>query len=104
MSKNIIAPVVNAFQADIDLALATLVSLNLKGERPTAAMAFLSATTDDEREAATDEFSPGFIRRGLRQLAIRCEKDGNQAAADAFWALRDDIDPEGVEIFRIVAA
>ena len=103
MSKNTNTAVANAFQADIDLALATLNTLNLKGERPTAARAFLEATSDDEREAACEEFGYGFIRRGLRQLAIRAEKDGNQNAADAFWALRDDIDPDGVEVFRIAA-
>lgn len=101
MSKN---TTTNGFTADITTARLTLEGLNLKGERPAAVLAFLQAETDDERLAVVESRGAGMIRRGLRQIANRFERKGDQDLADVFWALRDDIDEEDDTVFVIEAA
>lgn len=92
----------NYFTNDITAARSIFEGLGLKGERATAAAAFLAAETDDDRQAVVDVFSAGMVRRGLRQIARRLERKDDDNA-DLFWRLRDDIDPDDGEVFRVDA-
>lgn len=97
------AAITNTFTADLSTALEVFNTLNLKGVRPQAVRAFLEAKSDEQREDAVAEFGAGMTRRGLRQIAQRFERKGAQETADVFWALRDDIDEETGEVFRVEA-
>lgn len=94
----------NTFTNDLSVARKALEPLNLKGVRPAAVKAFLDAKTDDDREDAVSEHGAGMVRRGLRQLAQRFDRKGDEETADVFWALRDDIDEETGDVFRVEAA
>lgn len=84
------------FTVDVASALNTYNSLNRKnGVRPVAVIAFLSATTDDERQDAVDEHGAGIVRRGLREAAVYFAAHDDADNAEVFWALRDDIDIDG---------
>lgn len=95
---------INQFQQDLNIAAETMAALNLKGVRPQAVVAFVTATSDEERLTVVESHGAGLIRRGLRQVARRMERKGNQDVADTFWALRDDIDEEDETVFQIEAA
>jgi hypothetical protein len=94
----------NTFNNDLTVARKAMESLNLKGLRPQAVRAFLEATTDDQREDAVAEWGAGMVRRGLRQIAQRFDRKQDEETADVFWALRDDIDEETGDVFRVEAA
>lgn len=94
----------HTFNNDITSALEVLNTLNLKGERPQAVRAFLEAKTDNEREDAVSEWGAGMVRRGLRQIAQRFDRKQDEETADVFWALRDDIDEETGDVFRVEVA
>lgn len=86
-------------QFDIDTAREALAGLTFKGRRPAAALEFIQATTDQDRQDVVDGLGAGLIRRGLRQLATRMERVGNQQGADSLRALRDDIDESDGTVF-----
>lgn len=90
----------NFFNNDITAARLIFEGLGLKGERPNAVAAFLAAETDDDRQAVVDVLGAGMVRRGLRQIAQRLDRKGDDSA-DLFWRLRDDIDPDDGEVFRV---
>ncbi len=100
MSKNI-TTTTNGFESDLLVARMAVSALNLKGQRPAAVAEFLTATTDDERQAVVEHRGAGLVRRGLRQFARRFDRKGDTETADVFWALRDDIDEEDDTVFRI---
>jgi len=64
-----------------------------------AATAFAAAETDEAQEAVLAKHSPGYIRKGLRQWALRLERAAERAtsedaaeleqAALQAWALRE---------------
>lgn len=94
MASNITT--VNPFIADITVALDALNSLKRdKGIRPAAARAFLEADGDEARVLAVEVHGAGVVRRGLREAAVFFDAHGQSEIADAFWALRDDIDIDG---------
>lgn len=92
----------NTFTQDLTIAREVFPTLHLKGERPMAVKEFLDAQTDDDRQNVVDGLGAGLIRRGLRQIAQRMDKVDHDKA-DVFWALRDDIDPDG-EVFHLDVA
>lgn len=79
------------FVADIDVVREVMATLNLKGARPTAVLAYVEAEDDTARQEVLDRIGGGMIRRGLRQIAARLDRQGDPNAA-AFWSLRADID------------
>lgn len=86
------ANITTEFAFIVTAAKAAVESLNLKGSRSTAAIAFIEADDDFTREAVVESYGAGKVRRGLRQLA-RAQKDAD--VAGTFYAMRDLIDTDG---------
>jgi hypothetical protein len=85
---------VNNLTTDLARAHEIMVEVNPKAERLLVVKEFTAPeTTDQEREDFTFTYTPGVVRRGFRQMALRMEKAGRTDDAEVFWALRDDIDP-----------
>lgn len=79
----------------LDAARAAYGSLKRgKGQRPQATLAFLNATTDDERDAAIEQWGAGFVRRGLHEASVYFTRKGDTEVANAFEALRDSIEED----------
>lgn len=93
---------IDGFTADLNIARKVMERNPQSSKRVVLVKGFLSKTTDEARQEFVDEHAAGEVRRELRQMAIRCERAGNQDEADAFWALRDDIDEDG-DVFRLDA-
>ena len=84
---------INTLATDLATANKVMIATAPKAERlQVVALMVNPNTTDEEREDFTVTYTPGYVRRGFRQMALRLEKAGNQDVADVFWALRDDID------------
>lgn len=79
------------FASDLAIAVEVFPSLNLKGVRPTVAGRFILADNDEDRQAVLNEVGGGLVRRGLRQIAIRLDREDRASDGAAFWSLRDDI-------------
>jgi len=63
-----------------------------KGLRAQSVIEFLTATTNDERDAVIEEWGSDYIRRGLREAAIVFDAKDDAETANNFWLLRDSID------------
>jgi hypothetical protein len=66
-----------------------------KGQRPQAVVAFLSATTDDQRDEAIESWGAGFVRRGLHEASVMFTRKGDLETANVFESLRDAITDDG---------
>lgn len=83
----------NTLTADVARAFEIMVETDPKAERLLVVKEMVKPdATTQEREDFTYTYTPGWVRRGFRQMALRLEKAGRQDDADVFWALRDDID------------
>jgi hypothetical protein len=101
MNTNTTTVAVSTFDADLAIAAAAVVSLKVKGDRADMVNALLTAGSADERDAVIEGYAAGELRRGLRHFALVFEGKGEQEIADAFWALRDDIDEDDDTMFRV---
>lgn len=79
------------FNSDLTVAREVFATLNLKGQRPQALAEYLAADTDDQRQDVIDGIGSGMLRRALRQIANRLDRQDRTGDAAAFWSLRDDI-------------
>lgn len=66
-----------------------------KGQRPQAVMAFLGATTEDERDDVITQWGAGFVRRGLHEASVFFNRKSDEETANVFEVLRDSIDDDG---------
>lgn len=102
MAKNTSTIAPNQFEDDKARAFKFLSEKGWKAERMLVTKAMVDPNvTDEEREDYTFTYTPGYVRRGFRQVALFLEKQGNQDLADVFWGLRDDIDPYTGAWFRL---
>lgn len=79
-----------------------------------AATAFAAAETDEAQEAVLAEHSPGYIRKGLRQWALRLERAAEgetsedaaelERAALQAWELREALTIDKTEAVVFVPA
>jgi hypothetical protein len=79
------------FNSDLTVAREVFATLNLKGERPQALLAYLNADNDADRQDVIDGIGAGMLRRAMRQIAKRLDNQDRTAEAAAFWSLRDDV-------------
>lgn len=100
MNINTNTVAVSTFAHDLAIAAAAVVSLKAKGDRADMVNALLTADGDDARDAVVEGYAAGELRRGLRHFALVFEGKAQQEIADAFWALRDDIDEDDDTMFR----
>lgn len=67
------------------------------GQRAEAVLAFLNATSDEERSDVILDSSEGYLRRGLREAAVFFTAKDDEETANVFWSLRDMVTENGFD-------